>query len=102
MRFHLALPVLAGCVAAGLTAYSTAAMADWNNPYVYRESHGDWTNVEYNDGICHYKYSYNAADEQTNLNRWGDCSHVAIGPDGTAIPIVTAPPVYANQLPSNY
>jgi len=102
MRLSRAFLVMAGCVAAGLTVCSSAAMADWNNPYVYRESHGDWTNVEYNDGICHYRYSYNVADEQTDLDRWGDCSHVAIRPDGTAVPIVAVPPVEATQLPSNY
>lgn len=107
MRLSLAFPVMAGCVAAGLAVSSSAALADWNNPYVYRESYGNWTNVEYNDGTCHYWYSHNAADQHTNLNRWGDCSHVAIGPDGTARPIIAAPvyaapaPVYATPIPDD-
>ncbi len=91
----------AGCIAAGI-AMGSPALADWNNPYVYRESHGDWTNVEYNDGTCHYRYSRNAWDHSTDLHRWGDCSRVAIGPDGTATRIVTpvyAAPVYAVPAP---
>jgi hypothetical protein len=85
------LSIATGCIAAAVAI--SPALADWNNPYVYRESHGDWTNVEYNDGTCHYRYSHNAWNNSTDLHRWGDCSRVAIGPDGTAMRI--AIPVYA-------
>jgi hypothetical protein len=47
--------------------------------------------VEYNDGVCHYKYAHNAWDQETHVNRWGDCSGVAIGPNGEAAPVVTEP-----------
>jgi hypothetical protein len=86
MRFYLALA--AACALAG--TITTAALADWNDPHMFRESHGDWTNAEYNDGVCHFKYSHDASDNETHVNRWGDCSHVAIGPGGEAVPVVPA------------
>lgn len=70
---------------------SAAAAAEWHSPYVYRETSGTWTNVQYDDGVCHYYYSYNAYDQNTKIDRWGDCSHVAIGPGGVATPINAAP-----------
>jgi hypothetical protein len=56
-----------------------------------------WTNVEYNDGVCHY-YSYNSYDQNIKLNRYGDCSHVAIGPDGNPTPVYGGP-VVVRQRP---
>ena len=52
---------------------------------------GSWTNAEYNDGICHYRYSHNTYDGETHVNRYGDCSHIAIGPNGEAIPLPAMP-----------
>ena len=72
---------------AGAMLYSPAAMADWHNPYVYRESHDEWTNVHYDDGVCEYKFAHNSWDNETHVNRWGDCARVAIGPNGEAMPI---------------
>jgi hypothetical protein len=46
-----------------------------------------WTNVEYKDGVCYYFYSYNSYDQNMRINRNGDCSHVAIGPDGNPTPV---------------
>ena len=92
MRANFALSSIAG-VLVNATLVSVSPAADWNNPYFYRETSGSWTNVEYNDGVCHYYYSYNAYDQNMKLNRYGDCSHVAIGPDGVAARIYTAPVV---------
>jgi opacity protein-like surface antigen len=82
----------AGCLlTAGLISAATAA--DWRQPYIYRETSGSWTNVEYDDGTCHYYYSFNSYDQNMKINKYGDCSHVAIGPDGVARPVYMAPVV---------
>ena len=47
--------------------------------------------MEYNDGTCHYYYSFNSYDQNMKINRYGDCSHLAIGPDGVARPVLMAP-----------
>jgi hypothetical protein len=88
MRSRLIISLAGFCALAG-AAYSSTALAD---PYFHRESNGSWTNVEYNDGACHYYYSRNAYDGATNVNRYGDCSHVSVGPDGMAIPVVEIRP----------
>lgn len=93
MRLNLKLPVL-GCALAGVIASSLPAAADWHNPYIYRETSGSWTNVHYDDGICHYYYAHNSYDNQTKLNKYGDCSRIAIGPDGMAQQIVVTPAPY--------
>ena len=93
MRRYLALSALAGA-----TLVSTAAAADWRQPYFHRETSGSWTNVEYNDGVCHYYYSYNAYDQNMKVNRYGDCSHVAIGPDGNATPVYAGPVVIRERV----
>jgi hypothetical protein len=93
MRSYLALAILGGCALTSVTLYAPSAMADWDNPYIYRETNGDWTNVEYNDGVCHYKYAHNSWDNETQLNRWGDCARIAIGPNGEAMPVAPAPVV---------
>ena len=97
MRSYFALSSVA-CTLAGAMLISLPANADWQNPYYHRETSGSWTNVEYNDGVCHDYYSYNAYDQDTKLNRYGDCSHVAIGPGGVATPIYAAP-VVVRELP---
>ena len=80
MRTYLA--ALAGLTLGTAAFFASAATAE---PYVYRETSGSWTNVEYNDGACHYYFAHNAYDGETHLNRWGDCSRIAIGPNGEAI-----------------
>jgi hypothetical protein len=93
MRLNLKVSV-AGCALASVIASSVPAAADWHNPYFYRETNGSWTNVTYDDGICRYYYSHNSYDNQTKLNKYGDCSRIAIGPDGMARPVVFAPAPY--------
>ena len=69
---------------AALTLGSSAALADWHTPYIYRESNGGWTHYTYDDGICHYSYErYSSGQAQTYSS--GDCSHVSfVAPDGGA------------------
>jgi hypothetical protein len=74
-------------VAGGLAVSSAVTAA----PYYHRDVNGTWTNVEYNDGICHYSFSRDASDGETQVNRWGDCSHIAIGPNGEALPVAPMP-----------
>jgi hypothetical protein len=93
MRLNLKLSVL-GCALAGAIASSLPAAADWHSPYIYRETNGSWTNVTYDDGICRYYYAHNSYDNQTKLNKYGDCSRLAIGPDGVARPVVLMPAPY--------
>jgi hypothetical protein len=87
MRRQNATRLIATALFGGATLFASAAMADWHNPYYHRESHDSWTNAEYTDGVCHYRYSRDASDGETHVNRWGDCSGVAIGPHGEALPI---------------
>jgi len=98
MRLSLTLPLFAFAAALVLPP---PASADWHKPYVYREGGSNWNTVQYDDGICRYYYSHNAYDDRTSLNKSGDCSHLAIGPDGMAVPVygmagptVVAPPRY--------
>lgn len=93
MRLDLKLSML-GCALAGAISSSSPAAANWHKPYIYRETSGSWTNVQYDDGICHYYYSHNSYDNKTNMNKSGDCSHVAIGPDGVARSIYVMPVPY--------
>src|SRR6476620_6231143 len=95
MRKYFALSV--GCLLA-TALVSVASAADWRQPYIYRETSGSWTNVEYNDGTCHYYYSFNSYDQNMKINRYGDCSHVAIGPDGVARPVVFMAPVAEQRV----
>jgi hypothetical protein len=93
MRLNLKLSML-GCALAGVIASSLPAAADWHKPYIYRESNGSWTNVRYDDGVCNYYFSRNSYDNNMHLNKYGDCSHVAIGPDGMARPVYLTPTPY--------
>jgi hypothetical protein len=79
-----------GCALAAVAIYATSASAD---PCFYRDTSGTWTDVEYNDGNCHYYYEHNAYDGETHVNRYGNCASIAIGPNGEAMPIVQAAPV---------
>jgi hypothetical protein len=49
---------------------------------------GTWLNTAYNDGVCQYYFAYNTAGGETHINRYGDCSRVAIGQDGRPMQIV--------------
>jgi hypothetical protein len=91
---RLSLNVAIGLCA--LTGVVSAANADpyyhrYSDPYYHRYSDGSWTNAEYNDGSCHFDYSHNAYDNETHVNRYGDCSQIAIGPNGEAVPLMAAP-----------
>jgi opacity protein-like surface antigen len=90
MRLNI---TLLGCALAGAIAASSAA-ADWHSPYIYRETNGSWTNIKYDDGVCYYYFSHNSYDNRTNINKSGDCSRVAIGPDGVPSPIYAVPVSY--------
>jgi hypothetical protein len=83
MRRYFALSV--GSALVGVMLVSAAAA----DTYFRRNNNGTWTNVEYNDGVCKYYYSFNSYDQDLQINRYGDCSRVAIGPDGNPAPVVT-------------
>jgi len=87
MRRYFALSVGSALAAVMLVS---AAAAD---TYFRRNNNGSWTNVEYNDGVCKYYYSYNSYDQDLKINRYGDCSRVAIGPDGNPAPVIPGPVV---------
>ena len=87
MRKSLKLAMGIGALA-GVVSYSAAVNAE---PYFNRYTDGSWTNAEYSDGTCHYYYSHNAYDGETHVNRYGDCSGIAIGPNGEAVMLVPAP-----------
>jgi hypothetical protein len=78
------------CALAGALSLSAAANAD---PYYHRYNDGSWTNAEFNDGSCHFYYSHNSYDNQTNVNRYGDCSQIAVGPNGEAVQLNAMPMV---------
>jgi hypothetical protein len=85
MRRYFALSVGSALAAVMLVS---AAAAD---TYFSRYHNGSWTNVEYNDGVCKYYYSHNSYDQDLKINRYGDCSRVAIGPDGNPAPVIPGP-----------
>ncbi|HXZ47131.1 MAG TPA: hypothetical protein VEH02_10435 [Pseudolabrys sp.] len=90
MRLNFTAAVL-GCALAGTLSASLSAWAEWHSPNFSRQTDGTWTNIHYDDGVCNYYYSHNSYDNQTNLNKYGDCSRVAIGPDGTPMPVTVVP-----------
>ena len=81
MRRNFTLAVGICALALG---WSAAANADYFNRY----TNGSWTNAEFNNGACQYYYSFNAQSGETHVNRYGNCSQVAIGPDGRPVPVV--------------
>ena len=87
MRTTLKVAMVIGALT-GAVSYSAAVSAA---PYFNRYTDGSWTNAEYNDGTCHYYYSHNSYDGETHVNRYGDCSGIAIGPDGDAVMLMQAP-----------
>jgi len=87
MRASFALSLLVGA-AVGSTAVSLPASADsWHQPQVFEDTNGSYTNYKYDDGLCQYYYSYNNFDRHAQVNRYGDCDHLVIGPDGHVMPM---------------
>jgi hypothetical protein len=91
MRSYFMISMV-GCTLACAASISAPAMADWHSPYVHRETSGSWTNIEFDDGVCHIYFAHNSYDNNTKVERRGDCSRVVIGPDGM--------PVYATPMPA--
>ena len=88
------LKIAVGICALGALSLSSVASAD---PYYHRYTDGSWTNAEYSDGTCHYYFSHNSYNDETHINRYGDCSQIAIGPNGEAVQMMAmpvAPPPY--------
>jgi hypothetical protein len=83
MSRHLILAAIGA-----LTLTSSAALADWHKPYIHRESNGDWTHYEYNDGVCYYSYERNGSEVHNYKS--GDCSHVIFRSD-SATPLYAVP-----------
>ncbi len=81
MRTSVKLAFAIGALALG---WSAAANAEYFNHY----NDGSWTNAEYQGGGCHYYYSINNESGESHVNRYGDCSTVAIGPNGRPMPVV--------------
>jgi hypothetical protein len=78
-----ALSLLAGLTLCSLPIVSSSASANsWHSPSIYEESNGQYTNYSYDDGMCQYRYSYNLYEKHAEANRYGDCDHLLIGPDG--------------------
>jgi hypothetical protein len=81
MRISVMLAIGIGALAVG---FSAAANAEYFNRY----TDGNWTNAHYDGGGCQYFYSVNNATGESHVNRYGNCSHVAIGADGRPLPVV--------------
>jgi hypothetical protein len=90
---YLSLAILPAC-AIGSMLCPTLAAADWHTPHFQRETHDQWTNVRYDDGVCQYHYSYNAEDGNAEVERWGDCSHIVVGPNGEPLRTAVVVPAY--------
>jgi hypothetical protein len=75
-------------LALGVCALTIGWSAAANAEYFNRYTDGNWTNAEYDGGGCHYFYSVNSATGESHVNRYGDCSRIAIGPDGRPLPVV--------------
>jgi len=79
-------------IAIGIGALGAASLSAASaEPYYHRYTDGSWTNAEYSDGTCHYYFSHNSYDDETHVNRYGDCSQIAIGPNGEAVPLMAVP-----------
>jgi len=94
MRVKLALAIVPGLAITGAMLFAPGAKADWHTPHFQRETHDQWTNVRYDDGICQYHYSYNAEDGNAEVERWGDCSHLVVGPNGEPLRTAVVVPAY--------
>jgi hypothetical protein len=82
MRTNVTIALLAGLA----MLFSAPAFANsWHTPNIWEESNGSYTNYSYDDGLCQYHYSYNAYEKHAQASRYGDCSHLMIGPDGRVL-----------------
>ncbi len=75
-------------IAIGICALALGWSAAANAEYFNRYDDGAWTNAEYDGNGCHYYYSVNNQTGENHVNRYGDCSHIVIGPGGRPMPIV--------------
>jgi hypothetical protein len=82
MYARFALSLLAGVTLLSMPAFANS----WHRPEIYEETHGDYSNYRYDDGLCQYRYYYNAYEQHAEVNKYGDCDHIMIGPDGHVIP----------------
>jgi len=80
MRKYLAIAAIGVA-----TLSSSAALAQWQNPYVHREQNGDWMRYEYNDGVCYYSYERSGFNQRPYTYSSGDCSHVSFQPEGGTV-----------------
>jgi len=81
MRARIILSLLTG-----VALCSAASANSWHTPQIYEETNGDYSNYKYDDGLCQYYYNYNFYDKHAQVNRYGDCDHLVIGPDGHGMP----------------
>lgn len=88
-------------IAIGICALALGWSAAANAESFNRYTDGSWTNTSYNDGTCQYYHSFNAATGETHVNRYGNCSQIAIGPDGRPMPVVTVVPSAQLAVPSS-
>jgi hypothetical protein len=86
-------------LALGICALAVGWSAAANAEYFNRYTDGSWTNAEYDGGGCHYFYSVNNVTGESHVNRYGNCSRVAIGPDGRPMPVVPMAQVQVLQPP---
>jgi hypothetical protein len=75
-------------LAIGICALALGWSAAANAEYFNRYTDGSWTNAQYSDGTCTYYYSLNSQTGETHVNRYGNCSQVAIAPDGRPMPVM--------------
>ena len=66
----------------GVTLCSVASANSWHSPQIWEETNGSYSNYKYDDGLCQYSYTYNNFEKRAQVNRYGDCEHIVIGPDG--------------------
>jgi hypothetical protein len=89
MRANSAVRLLAGLMLCSAPMFASQAFANsWHRPNIFEESNSDYTNYNYDDGLCQYRYSSNRYEKQVQASRNGDCSHLVIGPDGRVMPMV--------------
>jgi hypothetical protein len=89
MRVNVAIRLLTGLGLVSAPLLASPAMANsWHHPNVFEESNGGYMNYSYDDGICHYTYWYSEWEKHAQASRYGDCSHLVVGPDGRVMSTV--------------
>jgi hypothetical protein len=71
-----------GLLAAATMFAAPASANSWHSPTVYEETNSDYSKYSYDDGLCQYRYYYNTFEKHAQASRYGDCTHLIIGPDG--------------------